>query len=52
MESLNLPSNLIDASTLHDEAKSQSIESVLAIARLAAEMGVKIVVTNPSPFVA
>lgn len=37
-------------STLHDEAQAaQSIESVLAIARRAAETGCKIVVTNPSP---
>lgn len=37
-------------STLHDEAQAaKSIESVLAIARRAAEIGCKIVVTNPSP---
>lgn len=37
-------------STLHDEAQAAaSIESALAIARRAAELGCKIVVTNPSP---
>jgi inosose dehydratase len=37
-------------STLHDDAQAaQSIESVLAISRRAAEIGCKIVVTNPSP---
>lgn len=37
-------------SVLHDELQArQSITSVLEIARLAVELGVKIVVTNPSP---
>lgn len=37
-------------STLHDAAQAEaSIGSVLAIARRAAELGTKIVVTNPSP---
>ena len=37
-------------STLHDEAQAAaSIESVLAIARRAVEIGCQIVVTNPSP---
>lgn len=37
-------------STLHDAAQAEaSIGSVLAIARQAAELGTKIVVTNPSP---
>lgn len=37
-------------SSLHDETQAaQSIESVLAIARRAVEIGVKIIVTNPSP---
>ncbi len=37
-------------SSLHDEAQAaQSMQSVLAIARSAAEIGVKIIVTNPSP---
>ncbi len=37
-------------STLHDEAQAAaSIQSALAIARRAAELGCKIVVTNPSP---
>lgn len=37
-------------STLHDAAQADaSIESVLAVARRAAELGTRIVVTNPSP---
>lgn len=37
-------------STLHDDAQAEkSIAEVLAIARRAAEMGTKIIVTNPSP---
>ena len=37
-------------SSLHDEAlASQSIESVLNLARKAAEIGTRIIVTNPSP---
>lgn len=37
-------------SVLHDDAQAKdSIASVLEIARLGAELGVKIVVTNPSP---
>lgn len=37
-------------STLHEPARAQeSIDAVLAIARPAAAMGVKIIVTNPSP---
>jgi len=37
-------------SFLHDEAQAaQSIESVLSIARKAAEIGTRIIVTNPSP---
>lgn len=37
-------------STLHDEAQAAaSIESALAIARRAAELGARVVVTNPSP---
>jgi inosose dehydratase len=37
-------------STLHDKVASQaSIDSVLAIAKAAGELGTKVVVTNPSP---
>jgi len=36
-------------STLHDESASASIDSVLAIARRAVEIGTRIIVTNPSP---
>jgi inosose dehydratase len=37
-------------SSLHDETQAaQSIENVLTIARRAVEIGVKIIVTNPSP---
>jgi inosose dehydratase len=43
-------SSLYVNSTLHDEAASAaSIEKALAIARAAVPLGVKIVVTNPSP---
>jgi inosose dehydratase len=36
-------------SSLHDDAAAASIESVLAIARRAVELGTRIIVTNPSP---
>jgi len=36
-------------STLHDESAQASIDSVLAIARRAVEIGTRIIVTNPSP---
>lgn len=37
-------------STLHDEAQvAQNIETILAIGRKAAELGTRIIVTNPSP---
>jgi inosose dehydratase len=36
-------------STLHDDSASASIDSVLAIARRALEIGTRIIVTNPSP---
>jgi inosose dehydratase len=46
---LRMPSLYVN-STLHDEATSAaSIEQALAIARRAAPLGVKMVVTNPSP---
>ena len=36
-------------STLHDDSASASIDSVLAIARPAIELGTRFIVTNPSP---
>ncbi len=46
---LRMPS-LYASSTLHDEALTQaSIENVLRIARRAATMGTRIIVTNPTP---
>jgi inosose dehydratase len=36
-------------STLHDESAQASIDSVLAIARRAVQIGTRIIVTNPSP---
>jgi inosose dehydratase len=36
-------------STLHDDSASASIDSVLAIARPAIELGARFIVTNPSP---